>query len=387
MKIIFFTSLFLVIVSMPLISQNSLGRDLIMPRANDTIIKQCVEYREPGRMGENVLWDFCKLKTIDESYILAYGQEGDSLTGTEHNTTYYYGVKGDSLLLYGYEKPTTWMKYVRPELLLKFPIRYGDSINSYFQGLGRYCNDLSLLIMGKSTVKVDAYGMMVLPNGDTLKHVLRTSTTRYMAEASGELNLRVFKKKLLDAPLPTDSINYHLISDSVMLKVETFCWYEEGYRYPIFETVRGETIKHGSSTNFFSLSFYYPPQEQYYALENDSENQKRRDEVQNEEDKKRWNADKPSSKASQEKNDQLSYVVEVSPEGLLKLNYQLYEDALVAVMLYDLQGRQLSKEESYRSVGGYTNTIPLSSYATNDYLLRIRVNNQTYGIKITSIKH
>ena len=99
-------------------SQFSLESSSTLPRANDTIVKQCVEYRDPGRSGANVLWDFSELELLDDAYTISYGQIGDSLTGTEHRTTYYYGVSGDSLFFHGYEKNTTWMKYVRPELLL-----------------------------------------------------------------------------------------------------------------------------------------------------------------------------------------------------------------------------------------------------------------------------
>jgi hypothetical protein len=39
-------------------SQESLQSDLNMFRKDDAIVKQQVEYKTPGRLGENVLWDF-----------------------------------------------------------------------------------------------------------------------------------------------------------------------------------------------------------------------------------------------------------------------------------------------------------------------------------------
>ena len=64
-------------------SQFSLESSSTLPRANDTIVKQCVEYRDPGRSGANVLWDFSELELLDDAYTISYGQIGDSLTGIE----------------------------------------------------------------------------------------------------------------------------------------------------------------------------------------------------------------------------------------------------------------------------------------------------------------
>ena len=216
-------------------SQFSLESSSTLPRANDTIVKQCVEYRDPGRSGANVLWDFSELELLDDAYTISYGQIGDSLTGTEHRTTYYYGVSGDSLFFHGYEKNTTWMKYVRPELLLKYPVHYGDSLQSYYQGLGKYCTDLSLDVMGTTDVKADAYGFMVLPSGDTLRHVLRVRSFKRMAEGSDILDLRRFERSLLSPLLPIDSIDCRLSNDTAILEIETFRWYALGYRYPVGE--------------------------------------------------------------------------------------------------------------------------------------------------------
>ena len=57
-------------------SQFSLESSSTLPRANDTIVKQCVEYRDPGRSGANVLWDFSELELLDDAYTISYGQIG-----------------------------------------------------------------------------------------------------------------------------------------------------------------------------------------------------------------------------------------------------------------------------------------------------------------------
>ena len=41
-------------------------------RSGDEILKQQVDYKDPGRDGENVIWDFGKLKSINDEYSLVY---------------------------------------------------------------------------------------------------------------------------------------------------------------------------------------------------------------------------------------------------------------------------------------------------------------------------
>jgi len=70
-----------------------------------------------------------------------------------------------------------------------------------------------------------------------------------------------------------DSINRRLATDTVLFVVETFRWYENGYRYPVFEVVRSWDIyRHSKEYTFLNTAFFYPPQDHYY-LETDPENQ------------------------------------------------------------------------------------------------------------------
>jgi len=252
-----------------LFAQHRLEAGLNLPRAGDEIIKQQVEYKNPGRAGENVLWDFGQLKSQNDEYELVYVLGRDSLlTGIEHHTRYYYSSTGDSLLLWGYENATTLMENEQPELLLRFPVSFGDSTFCYYNGNGQYSNRLKIDAMGTLTSKADARGMMILPGGDTLKNVIRIHTVKRIAGGSKPL----FFSDLDDSlPVSPDSIEYRLANDTILLGVETYRWYVQGYRYPVFETVKSITDKRGEERTFFDTAFFYPPQEHYY-LEDDEEN-------------------------------------------------------------------------------------------------------------------
>jgi hypothetical protein len=242
-------------------------------RPDDVIIKQQVSYKDPGRTGANVLWDFSQLEVENDEYELLYSTENDTvITGMEHLTQYHYTLQNDSLLLWGFDNQTTKLHNVQPELLLKFPVNYGDTVNSYYYAHGKYGNRLELDAMGTIETGADSYGMMILPNKDTLKHVLRTHTIKYIAEDTRPISYSYYDK--LESPLfiTGDSIDQRLASDSVLFVVETFRWYEKGYRYPVFETVRSwEQHRSNEDYEFLATAFFYPPQEHYY-LDNDEEN-------------------------------------------------------------------------------------------------------------------
>ena len=260
-----------------LFAQYSLQSKYNMFRADDEIVKQQVEYKDPGRAGENVLWDFGKLKSQNDEYKLSYTLSKNSLlAGIEHNTRYYYSLSNDSLLLWGYENSTTLIENEKPELLLHFPVNYGDSTFCYYNGNGEYCNRLKISAMGTVTSKADARGMMILPDGDTLKNVIRVRTIKRIAEKTRPLHIPLWRGpgediENIKRTIAADSINYRFANDTILLGVETYRWYVAGYRYPIFETVKSITNKRSEERTFFDTAFFYPPQEHYY-LEDDEEN-------------------------------------------------------------------------------------------------------------------
>jgi hypothetical protein len=265
-------------------AQHSLQSSLNMFRANDVIFKQQISYKDPGRTGANVLWDFSQLTVVNDAYELFYSTYNDTvITGMEHLTKYHYALQNDSLLLWGFDNQTTKLHNVQPELLLKFPVNYGDKSKSYYYAHGKYGNRLELDAMGSIETNADSYGMMIFPSKDTLKHVLRTRTLKYIAEKTQPISYGYYDK--LESPLQitSDSINQRLLADSVLFVVETFRWYEKGYRYPVFETVRSWEEHRKNENNvgagfacpeeveFLATAFFFPPQEHYY-LDDDDEN-------------------------------------------------------------------------------------------------------------------
>ena len=273
MKLIFYLTL-LVLLNIPgiLPAQYVLQSELNLPHAGDEIIKQQVEYKNPGRSGENVLWNFGQLQSINDEYTLSYSAPGlikDSiyilgldtismknlaggslLIGTEHNTMYYYYLDKNWMWTMGHENPVTLLQYTKPLIAGIYPMQYKDSCRYDYQSEGLYSFRTPFTTDGDAKMQADAYGMMILPSGDTLRNVLRTHLLQTIHQ--------VFQQD--------DSITFEQRSS-----IETYKWYSKGYRYPIFETIRTAVAKDSIETINFETAFFYPPQEHYY-LENDDKN-------------------------------------------------------------------------------------------------------------------
>lgn len=267
-------------MSFPLLlsAQSFLDASTTLPRAGDHLIKKQVKYKAPGDKGYQVIWDFSE-QTIDgKDYKLEYNSNDSTLStiqGIEHRTSYCYLSQKDSFLLSSYENPTTQIRLRNPETLLTFPFSYGDTFTDYFDGWGNYCNRLSMDIFGKSTVTADGIGTIILPGGDSLQNTIRVHTQKKIAHT-----LKPFFKSadpITNPVISADRIEYILAHDSTYLIIDTWRWYAEGYRYPVLETITNRACNSGSDKEHFSTSFYYPPVEQYYTLNDDHENYEKRD--------------------------------------------------------------------------------------------------------------
>lgn len=174
-------------------------------RIGDEIVKQQVEFKEPGEAGVNQLWDFSKLKTINDSYSLTYSLptlQADSLyimgydtfakkdiaddeliVGTEHNTMYYYRLKDNILYLLGHENPSVKLQYTEPVPVMYYPISFNEPEKGMvYTSKGLYSSTIKMSTGGTSGIVADAFGKMILPRGDTISPVLRLKTIKTIGD-------------------------------------------------------------------------------------------------------------------------------------------------------------------------------------------------------------
>lgn len=368
------------------------------PRSGDKLIKQRVEFHPPGESGQGILWDFSQLNLLDPEYTLTYhspelindslyilgkdslkvflpGSNEELLVAIEHSTMYYYHFRNDSLFLLGHENPHTIMRHTPPQLVMTYPFVFGQTTGSSFQSEGIYTSAINIASHGDLSLYADATGTVILPEADTLRNVTRIHML----------------KKITEQPRSNSGESSVSDPDSLQLTVETWTWYMNGYRYPVFESVKSTAYKQGKTYDQFSSSYYYPPQEQYYGLSSDLENQFRRDEYagqkgqKNNKNTKGKSGNGPGTDNPDDNTPLIHYGFSTDSKGkILQLNYNLSEAADVTIMVFDMQGRQLSGTTKTRKERGqYNEQINLSSASRGEYLLRITVDEIVYGELIT----
>ncbi|MDR1369134.1 MAG: T9SS C-terminal target domain-containing protein [Dysgonamonadaceae bacterium] len=343
-------------------AQHILRSELNLPRGGDEIVKQQVQYKDPGRSGENVIWNFGQLQSVNDEYTLTYSEPyliGDSIyimgmdtipvselsddylfTGTEHYTMYYYRFTDSCLWTLGHENAATLLQYNPPLLSGVFPMKYGESHIATYGSQGVYSGSVPFEMEGAVKIEADAFGMMLLPSCDTLKQVMRTSA------------LQTFSELLLTEAGDSVTVNTRL---------ETCRWYSKGYRYPIFETIRNIVSRDSTETGRFETAFFYPPQEHYY-LDEDEENLAQLEEAENGEENESgtWKG--------------LSYNIFPNPaKSFLEVELYLPRPATVRIQLRTTMGLIVKEENRGLVQAGEICHSLLDVYTlpVNDYILDI----------------
>ena len=355
--------------------RSQLRSELNLLRAGDVLYKQQVEYVEAGEAGADRLWNFSKLKTVNDEYMLEYALpplEGDSvyilgdrryraadvkenelIVGTEHNTMYYYRQTEDSLLQMGHENPAVVLAYTSPMAILLFPLNYGEFVSSNYKSKGLYSGTVDIRTEGTVTTLADAYGEILLPSGDTISPVLRVKTIQTIFDTVDSNSN------------PPEARNHGK-------QLEIYRWYVKGYRYPVFETLRDINLDDHSL--IFSTAFFFPPQDHLY-LDTDSANLDLLDQLWNLD---KQNIDNPDSEETEKVklSDILICTIYPNPvHNLLNLDYELKREANVGFQLASVFGLPVKTIAPRKKPAGvYHETIDCSALHDKNYVLRITAN-------------
>lgn len=92
---------------------------------------------------------------------------------------------------------------------------------------------------------------------------------------------------------------------------------------------------------------------------------------------------KVNDKGSIKGDETFSYHFQLDDSGYLHIGYELRQAGGVVLILFDLQGRQLSTiHHANQAIGHYEEAISMSRYSQGEYLLRISAGDKMYGEKL-----
>jgi hypothetical protein len=278
-----------------------------------------------------------------------------------------------------------------PETLLRYPFAYGDSLSAPFHGTSQYCERTYAQVYGLSSVKADASGTMVTPEGDTLRHVLRVHVLR----TEGTLPLPVYTEpamRLLLDSLPAftaDSVYARLQRGSDMRTTDACYFFAEGYRYPILTIT---TTDHGESS--FTEAFYLSPREQE-TLAWDPVNERLREGVDRLSTDGGANVNGGSrllasggqgfDPSGSGHSPLSSYNLSSNGDGLSgHLTFDLSREASFAASIHTADGKTVwMLPESTLSAGHHTAEVDLSHCTRGVFTLTLRADGQKETAKIT----
>ena len=310
--------------------------------AGQAFIKTQVAYKDPGKGGKNCQWDFRQLQTLSEEIPVEYFIPDSSymniICAHERHNRFYYLQENDSLWCVGHENAYSYVNYSIPDLLLRYPFAYGDSLTCQFKGVGRYGQRIPLLVEGSTTVEADAEGILMLP-GETFKTALRVHTTRQYMKIS---------------------------DDSLSVSVDTYAWYIPQNRYPVFESEISMIQSSLTDTTLSTISFYYPPD--YLTTENNNF------------------IDNEPLEEQKSTIETIFTEAEYLPNPVkndLTIKYNLTRSASVWFSLHSNGGICLKQTQKYNETEGrHSFLIPMSGLMPGIYTLYVHVDDLVLSVNI-----
>lgn len=234
---------------------------------------------------------------------------------------------------------------------------------------------------GSSFTIADATGRMILPNGDTLQHVVRIHSKEILSDKSKSLNSPISSHDSVDLVFNSFCKFPYVRSDSDILSIDSYKWYASGYRYPILETISTSNLHGNSIIPCFSTAFYYPPEFHNY-LSNDELNREILDKLKREKGFLQTRGKDDINIGLEESF--FRYRCYPNPVlNMLTLNLFLKCDAIFSYNLYDMQGKLYQHTDPHQLISNsYSLNIDMSNCISGLYILEIKINDKLYSKKI-----
>ena len=382
----YFAFIFLLFPQLMLAQTGGIGADHRL-RAGDELSREVVVFDGSETNGRDVVWDLQEMEVLDNDYKTRFGGAEAVpwlVASYEGLTGHQYLANEDGAYLLARRTTTSQMAYDIPEQLMRLPLCYGDSITGIYGGAGSYGDKLFVREYGNYRSRVDGTGSMLLPDGDTLRHVCLLTTDRVVwAETALADSMQMVYGDSIPA-YGEDSIRHHMATDVPLQRVREQRWYAAGYRYPILETVESRSAADDRLITKYAL--YYSPAGQERQLAYDEENEAIRTLIARGEYYPEGLGHDTRSGSCEDADPVIDYTLEQNAEArTVTIRYSLESSVTVRCVLADSKGVVYRTAEQTNAAGtGYTLTLSYNGLPRGQYVVYISAGGQTQAEKFNA---
>lgn len=345
-------------------------------RGSDVLEKKQIVVKGFSLNDTKGVWSLQEAEVSKETYDAEYTTEADTLMAEERGNRTYYRQDRGSVSIIGSENYMEQISYDMPETWLQFPMQVGDSVCGYFYGSGPYCERFFIRRFGTYKTRADAAGKLVLPQGDTLRNVIRLHTERYVGTIAEPFDTMLYKIPAFTV----DSIVKHLAPDTAKVREDVYRWYAEGYRYPILEA---QTLTYLNT--LLTEEMYYCPPEIQEQLPLDEENKQIRARIV-EEELARWQPSlSPDHGQNPQRRGKDGFTYEISqPDGsdVVTIHYDTDHDVRVTALISNGLGYIYRRADQSCHTGTGQLSLNCTGLRKSQYIIYVNVDGNQYAEKV-----
>jgi len=305
-----------------------------------------VTYVEQSQSGANQVWDFSKATVVKDFYI---NQNEDLMNGSDNGYRLSCDEGGEKNTLFeitpnekryfGMQTEHSTMTLDEPVVDLLFPFSYQDKKMGTYSGSTQTANT-TRYFDGSYITSADAWGTVIMPDGNVFYNVLRVKVVKEYVENYGKSEYKI------------TSVRYQ--------------YFAEGARYPIIITVEQEITPIGEACKCSNSKYTAMFMEQPAVYKNDAISIK---------DSKKSNSMEVSS---------FNYLATPNPfTESIQVAFNLDKDAKVVIEILDLTGNSLLKLFNDKiEAGQYSYDFQTSGLFPGTYVLSLNVNGKVYTNKM-----
>ena len=317
----------------------------------DSLQKCSIRYFSPGKGGKDRVWDFSrKLSSKKSQKVMICKDSADIISITDDGRMGYYYFRSDTLMLLGTESPKETRNYRKKKAVMRFPLVYNDSICKSFRCEGVYCGTHPFRELGSTVAKVDAEGVVVMAEGDTVRNVKRVHT--------------------IDSYSVCMDISYAALDTAKLTQVidERHAWYLPESEYPVIEDVTSTTFLNMDAIGTTRSAYCNLPE--YKVSDYITEVDEYTDEGQD------------GSFDELAESDIIHYMVETNGSKVV-ISYDLDDDACISTVVASHMGVTYRHCSWTQKAGqGYCAQIDCGGLRRGTYILYINVNGKVYSEKV-----